>query len=153
MVNKIRAVLAAHPRAEWLIPLACCLILLTQMLFSVRQMSQHADEATHLYAGYRVLKCRDYTYGREHPPLAKMLAALPLLASNPPMDCVRGAAGYDEEDQATNRAVFAGELVAATDGGAGCIESCGGALHGGVDCSAADVRAGGGGGVHRGAGV
>ena len=102
MVNKIRAVLAAHPRAEWLIPLACCLILLTQMLFSVRQMSQHADEATHLYAGYRVLKCRDYTYGREHPPLAKMLAALPLLASNPPMDCVRGAAGYDEEDQATN---------------------------------------------------
>jgi hypothetical protein len=102
MMNKIRDVFAAHPRAEWLIPLACCLILLTQVLFSVRQMSQHADEAIHLYAGYRVLKCRDYTYGREHPPLAKMLAALPLLASNPPMDCVRGAAGYDEEDQATN---------------------------------------------------
>ncbi|MGC2210169.1 MAG: glycosyltransferase family 39 protein [Candidatus Korobacteraceae bacterium] len=101
MVQRIRAVFAAHPRAEWLIPLACCLILLTQVLFSVRQMSQHADEATHLYAGYRVLKCGDYTYGREHPPLAKMLVALPLLASNPPMDCIRGTAGFDEEDQST----------------------------------------------------
>jgi 4-amino-4-deoxy-L-arabinose transferase-like glycosyltransferase len=100
MVNKIRAVLAAQPRAEWLIPLACCLILLTQMLFSVRQMSQHADEATHLYAGYRVLKCGDYTFGREHPPLAKMLVALPLMASNSPVDCVRGTAGFDDDDKA-----------------------------------------------------
>ena len=124
MMNKIRDVFAAHPRAEWLIPLACCLILLTQVLFSVRQMSQqHADEATHLYAGYRVLKCGDYTYGREHPPRVKMLVAiLRLLASNPPMDCVRGHCGLRRRGPGDQLAVFAGQLVAASDGGAGCIE-------------------------------
>src|ERR1700687_395033 len=101
MVSRARAVLAEYPRAEWLIPLACCLLLLAQVLCSVQQMSQHADEAVHLYAGYRALKCGDYAFGREHPPLAKMLVAIPLMWSNPPMDCVRGTVGADEEDQAT----------------------------------------------------
>jgi 4-amino-4-deoxy-L-arabinose transferase-like glycosyltransferase len=101
VVGGARIVLAKHPRAEWLIPAALCLILLAQMLFSVRQMSQHTDEATHLYAGYRALKCGDYTFGREHPPLAKMLASAPLLWSNPPLDCTRGSVGEDEEEKAT----------------------------------------------------
>lgn len=97
MVGRAREVLARHPRVEWLIPAALCAIMLAQMLFSVRQMSQHVDEETHLYAGYRVLKCGDYTYGREHPPLAKILAAAPLLWSNPPIDCSPLAEGTDEE--------------------------------------------------------
>lgn len=80
----------------------CGVIMLTQMLCSVRQMSQHADEAIHLYAGYRVLKCSDYAFGREHPPLAKILAAAPLLASNIPMDCSQREVGADEEEQATH---------------------------------------------------
>jgi hypothetical protein len=69
VIGNIRSALRRHPWLEWLIPLALCLTLLAQMLFSVQQMSQHGDEATHLYAGYRVLKCGDYTFGREHPPL------------------------------------------------------------------------------------
>jgi 4-amino-4-deoxy-L-arabinose transferase-like glycosyltransferase len=69
------------------------------MLLSVSQMSQQTDETTHLYAGYRALKCGDYTFGREHPPLAKMIAAAPLLWSNPPIDCA-GSAGVEEADQA-----------------------------------------------------
>jgi hypothetical protein len=101
-IDRIRSALRKHPWLEWLIPLTFCLILLAQMLFSVRQMSQHADEATHLYAGYRVLKCGDYTFGREHPPLAKMLAATPLLWSDISMDCSQREAGEDEEDQATH---------------------------------------------------
>ncbi len=102
MIQAARKLLKEHPRAEWVIPGVLCIILLMQMLFSVRQMSQHADEATHLYAGYRALKCRDYAFGREHPPLAKMLSASPLLWSDIPMDCSQREAGVNEEDQATH---------------------------------------------------
>lgn len=49
---------------------------------SVQHMSQHIDESIHLYNGYRALKCGDYAFGHEHPPLAKMLVAIPLLWSN-----------------------------------------------------------------------
>jgi 4-amino-4-deoxy-L-arabinose transferase-like glycosyltransferase len=99
-MNAVRNLLSKHPRAEWLIPAALCLILLAQTLCSVRQMSQHADESTHLYAGYRALKCSDYAFGREHPPLAKMLSAIPLVWSNPPLDCAQSATGVEEADQA-----------------------------------------------------
>ncbi|MGB8013073.1 MAG: phospholipid carrier-dependent glycosyltransferase [Terriglobales bacterium] len=101
MISSARNLLRKYPFAEWLIPLVFCFILLAQILFSVRQMSQHADEATHLYAGYRALKCGDYTFGREHPPLAKMLAAVPLLWSNVSVNCSQGEVGSDEEEQAT----------------------------------------------------
>ena len=91
-----------HPSAEWLIPAGLCLVMLAQMLCSVRQMSQHADEAVHLYGGYRALKCGDYTFGREHPPLAKLLAAAPLLVNDPPVNCARNplGTGIDEEADA-----------------------------------------------------
>jgi Dolichyl-phosphate-mannose-protein mannosyltransferase len=102
IISNIQSRLQKHPWLEWLLPLAFCLVLLAQMLSSVRQMSQHADEATHLYAGYRALKCGDYTFGREHPPLAKMLAAVPLLWTNIAIDCSQREAGADEEDQATH---------------------------------------------------
>ena len=96
MINAARNLFEKHPWTEWLIPSAFCLILLAQMLCSVQQMSQQGDEAIHLYAGYRVLKCGDYVFGREHPPLAKMLSASPLLVSNPPVDCAQRDAGNDE---------------------------------------------------------
>jgi 4-amino-4-deoxy-L-arabinose transferase-like glycosyltransferase len=102
IIGSIRNALRKHPWLEWLIPVALCLILLAQTLFSVQQMSQHGDEATHLYAGYRALKCGDYTFGREHPPLAKMLAATPLLWSNLPVDCSQRTVGADEEEEATH---------------------------------------------------
>ncbi len=101
MIAAARNLLKKHPSAEWLIPLAFCLVLLAQVLFSVRQMSQQADESTHLYAGYRVLKCGDYEFGREHPPLAKVLAATPLLWSNPPMDCSPPPDNFEGADHAS----------------------------------------------------
>jgi 4-amino-4-deoxy-L-arabinose transferase-like glycosyltransferase len=46
------------------------------------QKSPTNDEPLHLFAGYSYLKWHDFRTNPEHPPLAKMWAALPLLALN-----------------------------------------------------------------------
>jgi dolichyl-phosphate-mannose-protein mannosyltransferase len=46
------------------------------------QKSPTSDEPLHLFAGYSYLKWHDFRTNPEHPPLAKMWAALPLLAMN-----------------------------------------------------------------------
>lgn len=47
---------------------------------SLRQKSPTVDEPIHLLSGYASLKWGDYRANPEHPPLAKLWAALPLLA-------------------------------------------------------------------------
>ena len=47
---------------------------------SSRQKSPTVDEPSHLLSGYSILKWRDFRVNPEHPPLAKILAALPLLS-------------------------------------------------------------------------
>jgi 4-amino-4-deoxy-L-arabinose transferase-like glycosyltransferase len=63
-------------------------VLFAELFYSVRQNSQTFDESAHLYAGYSYWKTHDFGINPEHPPLAKMVAALPLLplrlAVNPP---------------------------------------------------------------------
>jgi len=81
------SVLQKYAWLEWLIPVALCAAMLGQLPLSVRQVSQTADEATHLYSGYRYLKCGDLTVSPEHPPLAKVIAAAPLLAMNFAVNC------------------------------------------------------------------
>lgn len=54
-------------------------VMLAQIWMSSRQMSVTSDEAHHLHSGYRYLQCRDYGWNLEHPPLANMIAALPLM--------------------------------------------------------------------------
>ena len=54
--------------------------MLAQMWTSVRQLSITSDEAHHFHSGYRYLQCGDFGWNLEHPPLANMVAALPLLA-------------------------------------------------------------------------
>ena len=57
------------------------LAILALLLFtSVRQQSQTFDESTHLFAGFEYWKHADFGRNPEHPPLVKMLAALPLLS-------------------------------------------------------------------------
>jgi hypothetical protein len=56
------------------------LALLAVLLFNcVRQESQTFDESTHLFAGYEYWMHGDFGDNPEHPPLAKLIAALPLL--------------------------------------------------------------------------
>ena len=49
-------------------------------LGAARQKSPTFDEPLHLFAGYSYLKWGDFGINPEHPPLAKIVAALPLLA-------------------------------------------------------------------------
>lgn len=55
------------------------------MVSSVRQESQTWDEGIHLAAGYSYWKTGDYRMNPEHPPLGKLLNAIPLLWLNPPL--------------------------------------------------------------------
>jgi len=55
-------------------------LFVTLSLSATLQKSPTADEGFHLVAGYSYLKWRDFRLNPEHPPLAKVLAALPLLA-------------------------------------------------------------------------
>jgi len=77
----------AGPRLAWLIPAVLCLVMFGQICFSGLQLSQTSDEATHLYAGYRYLKCGALDFSREHPPLARVVAAASLLSMNLKVDC------------------------------------------------------------------
>jgi 4-amino-4-deoxy-L-arabinose transferase-like glycosyltransferase len=54
------------------------LVLEGQLLYSVRQESLTWDEGDHIFAGYMSLKHHDFGLNPEHPPLVKMIAAVPL---------------------------------------------------------------------------
>src|SRR5438876_3614685 len=57
-----------------------------QALLAVPRLSATSDEPVHLASGYSYWKTRDFRMNPEHPPLAKLLAALPLLALHPAFD-------------------------------------------------------------------
>ena len=60
------------------------LVLEFQLLYSVKHESLSFDEGDHIFAGYMSLKHHDFGLNPEHPPLVKMIAALPLLGMNIP---------------------------------------------------------------------
>src|SRR4051812_38306541 len=55
------------------------LIFLLQAVPAVSRLSATTDEAVHIAAGYSYWKTHDFRLNPEHPPLAKLIAALPLL--------------------------------------------------------------------------
>jgi 4-amino-4-deoxy-L-arabinose transferase-like glycosyltransferase len=55
------------------------LVLEFQLLYSVKHESLTFDEGDHIFAGYMSLKYHDFGLNPEHPPLVKMIAAVPLL--------------------------------------------------------------------------
>ncbi len=65
---------------KWGVLAVLVVVMCGQMWVSVRRLSITSDEADHLHAGYRYLQCRDFGWNPEHPPLVKMIAAVPLLA-------------------------------------------------------------------------
>jgi hypothetical protein len=61
-----------------------------QLWYHAVRASVTVDEPPHILAGHRHLQCGDFGINPEHPPMAKMLAALPLLLrtlKEPPWDC------------------------------------------------------------------
>jgi|HubBroStandDraft_6_1064221.scaffolds.fasta_scaffold26542_3 4-amino-4-deoxy-L-arabinose transferase-like glycosyltransferase len=61
----------------------CLLLMLEfQLLYSVKQESLTFDEGDHIFSGYMSLKHHDFGLNPEHPPLVKMIAAIPLLGMN-----------------------------------------------------------------------
>jgi hypothetical protein len=71
--------------AAWRTPVlvtALLVLLAAQLARFVSLQSQTWDEGDHLYAGYRSLTHADFGLNPEHPPLAKMVAAFPLLGMN-----------------------------------------------------------------------
>jgi 4-amino-4-deoxy-L-arabinose transferase-like glycosyltransferase len=56
------------------------LIFWLQMLHAIRGESLTWDEGDHIFAGYESLKTHDFGFNPEHPPMVKMIAALPLLS-------------------------------------------------------------------------
>ncbi len=73
-------------------------------VLSIRQESCTGDEPLELAAGYSYLKTGDFRMNPEHPPLAKILAALPLLAFRPslPLD----SAAWSGPDEGAFGAAF-----------------------------------------------
>ena len=66
---------------SWMTVIGVALLLLVlegQLLYSVRQESLTWDEGDHIFAGYMSLKHHDFGLNPEHPPLVKMVAAIPL---------------------------------------------------------------------------
>ncbi|MDA7857890.1 hypothetical protein N9A72_00150, partial [bacterium] len=57
-------------------------LIAVQVILSMRQKSATFDEGAHLSAGYSYLKTGDFRLNKEHPPLIKMLASIPLFFLN-----------------------------------------------------------------------
>ena len=54
-------------------------IMAAELALSARRQSQTFDEAVHVFAGYRYWRNFDFGINPEHPPLVKLVAAIPLL--------------------------------------------------------------------------
>jgi hypothetical protein len=68
-------------RTRWVLIVVPALILIfwLQMLHAISGQSLTWDEGDHIFAGYESLKTHDFGLNPEHPPMVKMIGALPLL--------------------------------------------------------------------------
>lgn len=70
---------AVSRRTWWAVVFAFLLLICCELFFSTRQESQVFDESAHLFAGFEYWKHADFGVNPEHPPLVKLVAAVPLL--------------------------------------------------------------------------
>jgi len=66
----------------WITVIALIAVQAAHVAYVVHRESLTWDEDDHMFAGYMMLHTGDYGLNPEHPPLVKMLAALPLLGRN-----------------------------------------------------------------------
>jgi len=76
------------PKWFWLVVSGLLATLGAEQVLSIRQESQTWDEAFEIASGYSYLKTGEYRLSLEQPPLARVVAALPLLILDPslPLD-------------------------------------------------------------------
>jgi len=72
-----------NKRKEYLIVALFLVIFFALALHSITQKSIINDELVHITAGYSYLKTGDFRLNTEHPPLIKIISAIPLLFLNP----------------------------------------------------------------------
>lgn len=89
-------------RGQYALAALLLLILAAELAFTARHESQTVDEGIHIYAGYRHW-CGDYGINPEHPPLAKLVATIPLLFDHPKNP--GPACGSDNSDKSVNFAL------------------------------------------------
>jgi hypothetical protein len=69
----------------------------TLEVFSAREETQTWDEGIHISAGYAYLTAGDFRWNQEHPPLAKLMSALPLWFLKPTLPV--GSEGWRKQDE------------------------------------------------------
>ncbi len=77
-VDTLRSIFHTPHFAQWAAVLLLCL-LFAQTAGSAVRTSLTTDEGLHITSGYSILRTGDFRLIEEHPPLIKLLAALPLL--------------------------------------------------------------------------
>jgi hypothetical protein len=88
MVGDARA-LSPSPNARrwpWIAAALLLVAMLVQAVTSMRLLSLTSDELTHIPSGYSYLKTGEIRLNPQHPPLVKLLAAVPLLGIDPVAD-------------------------------------------------------------------
>jgi hypothetical protein len=82
--GEVKGVVGRFLQARFWVILATVLIAsgVIELLSALRE-TQTWDEGIHLSAGYAYLTRGDFRWNQEHPPLAKLLCALPLLLFHP----------------------------------------------------------------------
>ena len=73
-----RSTLHSSRIAQWVVVILL-LLLFAQAALTATRTSLTIDEGLHITSGYSILRTGDYRLIEEHPPLIKVLAALPLL--------------------------------------------------------------------------
>jgi len=107
-----------HRRSlEWGILATLIVIMLAQLWTSVTQLSITSDEIDHLHAAYRYWQCNDFGWNPEHPPLVKVVAALPLMAMTvrDPIPHACGLPDSKAEDFIVGHAFFAANSESVLD--------------------------------------
>ena len=74
----------------WSPVVALLVVLFLQVVLGARQLSATFDETAHLPAGYTYLETGDLRLNPQHPPLVKLIAAVPLLVAAPAVDLGEG---------------------------------------------------------------
>ncbi len=87
----------ARPRIAGVILVLLAAFFLWQCGTAASRWSMTSDEVVHVPAGYVYWKLGDFSFNAEHPPLAKLIATIPLLFSDtkmPPLDGNALSTGY-----------------------------------------------------------